>query len=84
MELLRNITDPEPWRADDPAPVGLDEADDVLDGDRLPRARGAEDDEGLSALDLEAEAAQDRLGAEGLVQVLDSEGEVRGRAHDQE
>src|SRR5439155_7542630 len=53
----------------DLATVGAQEADQVLDGDRLADARGADDEQHLAAAHLEVDAAQDRLAAERLVQL---------------
>src|SRR5690606_5980565 len=58
---------------DDAALVRLEQADDVLDGDRLARPRETDDDHRLALVDLEREAAEDIVGAEGLVQVLEDD-----------
>ena len=55
----------------DLARVGLEQSDDVLDRDRLSGARIADDDHRLALVDLEGEAVEDALGAEGLVDVVE-------------
>src|SRR5690606_13463551 len=49
--------------------VGMQQADDVLDGDGLSRAGEAEDAHGLAFDDVETEASQDVLISKGLVDI---------------
>ena len=55
----------------DLAGIGLEQADDVLDRDRLSGARIADDHHRLALGNVEGEAVEDALGTEGLVDVLE-------------
>ena len=61
----------------DLARVGLEQSDDVLDRDRLSGARVADDDHRLALGDVEGEALEDALGAEGFVDVDELDHELR-------
>jgi hypothetical protein len=51
--------------------VGAEQSDEVLEQDRLAAAAPADDHHDLAGGDVEIDAAQDRLAAEALVEVLD-------------
>jgi hypothetical protein len=53
--------------------VGIQEPHDMLDRHRLPRAGEPDDDHRLSLLDLEGEAAEDLVVAEGFVDVFEDD-----------
>ncbi|MNX38675.1 hypothetical protein D3C86_690170 [compost metagenome] len=57
--------------------IGLQEADQELDEDRLPGARGPDDDGGLAPLDVQGDVVEHLLAPEGLVHVLERDDRVR-------
>ena len=62
--------------------VGLEQADDVFDRDRLSRARVADDDHRLTLLDVEGEALQHVLRAERFVDVDETDHLAGGKPSD--
>ncbi|MOA31599.1 hypothetical protein D3C78_1527650 [compost metagenome] len=61
----------------DSALIGLQEADQELDEDRLPGARRPDDDGGLAPLDVQGDVVEHLLASERLVHVLERDDGIR-------